>query len=118
MSICCSERARLRRRPTPRIVTIVIEAGKEVLPHEHRVGPMMAWSPIQPYSHSEAIKFASVKRALGRVFLVVHSSRFRPEFPPSQFIETSDKMIPQLPRSGLVSMAQLVDPDCHRVIAR
>jgi hypothetical protein len=60
----------------------------------------------------------TVKRALGRIFLVIDPSRFRPQFLPTQFIETTDKVIPQVPRGGLVSVAQLFNPESDRVIVR
>ncbi len=52
----------------------------------------------------------AVKRALGRIFLVIDPARFRTQFLPAQFIETSDKMMPQLPGGGLIGVAQLINP--------
>jgi hypothetical protein len=60
----------------------------------------------------------TLERALGRVLLIADASRFGKRFLATQLIEPSDEVIPELPRGGLVRVAQLIDPECHGVVTR
>src|SRR5437870_2314014 len=63
--------------------------------------------PANPETVPRQFPTDAVKRALGRILFVIHTPCFRPQFLPAQFIKTTDKVIPQLPRRDLVGVAQL-----------
>jgi hypothetical protein len=77
--------------------------------HNQQVPQVFATPQIRESSGGNP-RANAVKRALGCIFLVIDPARFRPQFLPPQFIETSDKVMPQLPRGRLIRVAQLINP--------